>query len=59
MGKRRDRERDSYRDRDRGSDRGGDRDRERGSDDRDRSFKRRSGPQQEDVCYNCGKTGHW
>ena len=23
------------------------------------SFNRKPGPQEEDVCYNCEKTGHW
>jgi RNA recognition motif-containing protein len=65
MGRKRDRE-------DRGRDRGdrdfrGDRDRDRGDRDRgdrgDRGDRdrmdRRRGPQAEDLCYNCGKTGHW
>ena len=21
--------------------------------------QRRPGPQENDICYNCGKTGHW
>jgi hypothetical protein len=55
VGKRRDRERDR-----------GDRDRDYNRDDRDRRRERRDdggerkrGPQTEDICYNCGKTGHW
>ena len=61
MGRRRDRERgdrdrSSYRDRDAG--RGGERE---GSRDRygSRPFIKKRGPQEEDICYNCGKTGHW
>jgi len=46
------------RDRDHSRDRGGDRDRDRG-DDRDRRLPRRSGPQANDICYNCGESGHW
>jgi RNA recognition motif-containing protein len=63
MGRKRDRERDRSRDRDYRRDRdNGDRDRDRGDrgdrGDRDRMDRRR-GPQAEDLCYNCGKTGHW
>ena len=56
MGRQRDR-----RDKDRG-DRGdrGDRHRD-GSRDRygSQPYRRKPGPQEEDVCYNCDKTGHW
>ena len=57
---RRDRSRDRSRDydRDRNRDRGGDRGNDRGGD-RDGRFPRKSGPQPQDVCYNCGGTGHW
>lgn len=59
MGKRRERE-DRGRERDRDDRRGSDRDSSRrGGEDRDRSFVKRNGPQSEDVCFNCGKTGHW
>ena len=27
--------------------------------DRDNNYKRRSGPKKTDICYNCGKEGHW
>ena len=27
--------------------------------DRDYYYKRRSGPKKTDICYNCGKEGHW
>jgi RNA recognition motif-containing protein len=46
VGRRRDRDRDDRRG-------GGDRDRD------DRRGPRRGGPQNEDICYNCGKQGHW
>lgn len=56
VGKRRDRERD-YRGRSRSRSRDRHyRDRSRDKDDRG---YRRKGPQPEDICYNCGKTGHW
>ncbi len=52
MGKKRDRgDRDRYRDRDY---RGSSRERYSG-----RPFPKRRGPQEEDICYNCGSTGHW
>ncbi len=55
MGRRRDRDRDrdyDRRDRDRDYDR-------RDYDRRERESLRRKGPQSEDICYNCGKSGHW
>ncbi len=54
VGKRRERggERERYRDRDY---RGSSRDRYNGG----RPYQKRRGPQEEDICYNCGKTGHW
>jgi hypothetical protein len=27
--------------------------------DRDYYYKKKSGPKKTDVCYNCGKEGHW
>lgn len=40
--------------------RGGDRHRERGySRERRRDPDRKRGPQQDDVCFNCGEKGHW
>ena len=27
--------------------------------DKDYYYKRRSGPKKTDICYNCGKEGHW
>ena len=53
MGKKRDRE---FRDRDRDRDR--DRERDDRRHDRERG-PRKSGPQADDVCFNCGKNGHW
>jgi hypothetical protein len=48
VGKKRDRERRE--DRGRRDDRG----------DRDRDdLERRRGPQAKDICFNCGKSGHW
>ena len=44
MGKRRDRERRD--------------DSRRRGDSRD-DMERRRGPQSKDICFNCGKTGHW
>jgi len=58
VGRRRDRgERDRFRDRDyrRDDDRGRDGSRERYG----RPFVKKRGPQEEDLCYNCGKAGHW
>ncbi len=56
MGRRRDRERGGDRERERDR---GDRGEREFRDDRDRKFQKRSGPQPEDICYNCGKIGHW
>jgi len=49
-----------FNDRDRG-DRDRSRNLNRSSRDRngDRSLIRKRGPQEDDVCHNCGKTGHW
>jgi hypothetical protein len=47
-GKKRERERDGGRD---GRDRSRDRD--------DRRFQRKSGPQPDDICFNCRNPGHW
>ena len=43
---------------------GRDRDRERRTSpkhyyNKERSDVKRSGPKPEDICYNCGKAGHW
>ena len=66
IGRRRDRERDRDRDRDRDHDRRRDRyhhdryrykDKYRNDDYRHRS--RKTGPKESDVCFNCGKLGHW
>lgn len=69
IGRRRDRDRD--RDRDREHDRRRDRyyhdryryrDRERDkyrSDDYSRHRSRKTGPKETDICFNCGKPGHW
>ena len=35
------------------------RDRDRRSRDRDYYYRRRSGPKKTDICFNCGKEGHW
>jgi len=48
------RERDD-RDRDRYRDRGDRRDDSYGG----RPYVKKRGPQEDDICHNCGKTGHW
>ena len=66
IGRRRDRDRDRDRDHDRRRDRYyHDRDRYRyrdkyrNDDNYSRHKSRKTGPKESDVCYNCGKLGHW
>ena len=63
-GSKRERERERRRDRERDRDRRRDyrrsRSRSRSRDrDRDYYYRRRSGPKKTDICFNCGKEGHW
>ena len=46
------------RSRSREKDREDNKDRERNRD-KDYYYKRRTGPKKTDICYNCGKEGHW
>ena len=57
-GSRRERERRRDRDRDRRRDYRRSRSRSRDRD-RDYYYRARSGPKKTDICYNCGKEGHW
>jgi RNA recognition motif-containing protein len=57
-GSRRERERRRDRDRDRRRDYRRSRSRSRDKD-RDYYYRARSGPKKTDICYNCGKEGHW
>ena len=70
IGRRRDRDRDRDRDHDRRRDRyyhdryryrdrDRDRDKYRNDDYSSRHRSRKTGPKESDVCFNCGKLGHW
>ena len=52
------REKRKNRSRSREKDREDNKDRERNRD-KDYYYKRRTGPKKTDICYNCGKEGHW
>jgi len=59
IGRRRDRDRDRDRRRDRYYDRYRYRDKYKNDDYSSRHRPRKTGPKENDICYNCGKYGHW
>jgi RNA recognition motif-containing protein len=60
IGRRRDRDRDRDRKRDRYYyERDRYRYRDKYKNDKDRHRSRKTGPKEDDICYNCGKYGHW
>ena len=55
---REEREREKRKNKSKEKDREDNKERERNRD-RDYNYKRKTGPKKTDICYNCGKEGHW